>query len=105
MTKLTKFQKQDLRDALSNMNEGDTVTCFPEDNVTVATSREFPDSKMLRVSISFCSDVETKFRKKVGKYHTLNKMGRNEFIQLPVTKEAEDNFITDLVTFVVNEGY
>lgn len=42
--------------------------------VTICTLPEFEGSKMLLVSISICSDTETKVRRKVGEYHALTRM-------------------------------
>lgn len=82
-TKLTKEQKQKLN-ALKMACPEIQFFYFPNEFATVAIQEEFPNSKMVKVSISYCSLDEQKYRAKVGEYHAINKMVYSgEFVKVP----------------------
>ena len=85
-TKLTKSQKvvrKFLMEALHGQ-KGE-IFSFPENNCTVVIVPEFTNSNMARVSVSYSSDNEQKFRAKVGEYYALSKMfDCQEFIKVPL---------------------
>lgn len=84
-TKLTKSQKivrKFLMEALQGQNG--EIFSFPENNCTIVIVPEFTNSNMVRVSVSYSSDNEQKFRAKVGEYYALEKMFDTcEYIKLP----------------------
>ena len=89
-TKLTKEQKTMRKFFLEALQEQNgEIFSFPENNCTIVVIPEFTNSNMLRVSVSYSSDNEQKFRRKVGEYYALEKMfGNSEYIKLPIKHYA-----------------
>lgn len=81
-TKLTKAQKQALKKFKKN-NPNVEFFSFPVSYSTVAIQEEFPGSKMWKVSVSYASQNERKFRVKVGEYHAMERMKYSEFVKVP----------------------
>lgn len=74
-SKLLSYQKAERKDMLSQLNTDDGyILQDPETGVTMVIVPEFPGSRMVRVSFSFMSADETKFRRKVGEYWALRRM-------------------------------
>ena len=89
-SKLNSAQKMLRKNMLVKVTgKGGEIFSFPECRATVAIVPVFTGSKMSRVSISFCSADETKFRRKVGEYHALNKLFDGECIYVPTPNQAE----------------
>ena len=87
-TKLTREQKDFLKN-LKFQNPEIQFFSFPEFYATVAIAEEFPGSKMVKVSISYCATTEQRFRNKVGQYHAAMKMLAGEFVKVPT-----DNYVS-----------
>lgn len=84
------MRKEYLRD-LAELNGW--IMSFPEYRVTVAFMPEFPGSKMMLVSISFAEYRETKFKRKVGEYHALDRMfNLCEYIKVPSVFDVDSMF-------------
>lgn len=59
----------------------------PETGVTMVAVPEFAGSRMMRVSFSFMSPDETKFRRKVGEYWAMRRMyWSGESVTVPVER-------------------
>lgn len=84
-SKLTPEQKIERKDMLSLLNTADGyIMQDGETGATAAIMPEFPGSRMVRVSFSFMSPDEIKFRRKVGEYWTMYRMFyRDEFVTIP----------------------
>jgi hypothetical protein len=81
-SKLDKFEKAALKD-MKAQHAADGGTLVQDAGFTMAVMPAFPGSKMVRVSVSFASEMETKLRPKVGAYMALSKMFEGEFVQVP----------------------
>lgn len=86
-TKLTTSQKNERKSLkghwIDNMN-GFFHTAYGVTLLMVV------DDKMTRISVSITSEEEVKFRYKVGEYHALMRMERNQYIMMPTYKTSED---------------
>lgn len=60
------------------------------EGVTVAKFSEFPGARMARVAFSFASPDEQKIRRKVGEYHALMRLYREEYVMLPNNLSAQE---------------
>ncbi len=87
-SKLNDVQKTERKQLMQQFLETDsTIDQNPETGVTMVTVRDFPNSKMVRISFSFMSDDEQKFRRKVGEYHALHRMfWSGEYIYIPTNR-------------------
>ena len=56
--------------------------------VTIAYAPVFPGSKMLKVATSFCAS-DDKFKKKIGKFHALDRFFSGELMQLPLGHKSD----------------
>jgi len=88
-TKLTKDQKIELKAMKAQFLENDGQIFYNDiSGFTCAFMPEFPGSKMARISVSFASENEVKFRAKVGVYSALDKMiYYGQFVIVPVLPE------------------
>ena len=85
-TKLTKDEKEDRKQLLACLkHEEGEIFSYPEHNATIVVVPEFKGSNMVRVSVSYSSPNEKKFRRKVGEYYALcNMFDCEEFIKVPL---------------------
>lgn len=83
-SKLSPGMKQNRKVMLADLADlNGRVFSFPTYNATVAIMPEFPDSRMMLVSVSIAEPRETKFKRKVGEYHALRRMFEtSEYIKL-----------------------
>lgn len=85
-TKINSNQKTWRKEMLKLLQEKNgEIFSFPACNCTIVVVPEFTNSNMVRVSISYSSDNELKFRPKVGQYYALQKMfNEGDYIKLPI---------------------
>lgn len=86
-SKLTPEQKIQRKQLMQTMRDsGGEIMQDSENGVTAVILYEFPGSRMVRVSFSFMSPDETKFRRKVGEYWALRRMfWTGESVAVPET--------------------
>lgn len=90
-SKLTPEQKIERKELMQIMRDsGGEIMQDSENGATAVILSEFPGSRMVRVSFSFMSPDETKFRRKVGEYWALRRMyWDGESVAVPGTFVSE----------------
>lgn len=101
--KLTKEQKSELSVLVEMANAIDiNILRFPEDGSTIGWYRNFKNSNMVTVAVSYLLPEEGKrYRRKTGIYFVLKRLfdidGKGEKIQLPLGKFTDSEIQQILV--------
>ena len=100
-SKLTTQEKLDLVEFKVN-SKGSGFYYFPDTGLTVLT---MPGGMgWQKVSVSFCSANEKRFRESVGAYHAASRMDVGQFIRVPSVGFNADDFVQVLnLPFVSRE--
>ncbi len=95
--KLTKNQKEILKDWRAVAGLGNVDVFHVEGLFTVAWQREFPKSKMVSVAVSYFDQSEKdKFRCKTGEYFALQRILTGISIKVPLGHMEDDEIVDTL---------
>ncbi len=93
-TKLTVKEKNELWHMTAWFeSSGGRMFQNPDAGVTVAVLPHFPGAVFAKLSVAYCGDTESKFRRKVGQFLALTRLDTNQCISLPLDIAMETAFL------------